>query len=72
MIDTILSNGCHNLVGCVVRKYVLPEGLAKELREMIKLQNVWMSSFVQWFHNFPHATPDAFEHMPDLFARLFN
>jgi len=48
-----LSNFHHETrlfrFGCVFRKCVLPEGLAKELPKMIQSQNVWTSQIVNWF-----------------------
>jgi len=42
--------------GCVLIKCVLPEGLAKELPQIVKNpQNVWILSIVQWFYPFPHV-----------------
>ena len=50
---TIFRFGCF--VGCIFRKYVLPERPAKELLKMLKSQHVWILSATQWFQAFPHA-----------------
>ena len=61
--------------GCVFRKCILPEGLAKELQNFKESPNVWISSVI--YRGCTHFDmqirckniPDAFNHVPDLFWR---
>ena len=71
-----LDSFCKKFVfrfGCVLRTCVFPGGRAKALPKLLKSQNVWILSIVQWFYAFSLAkqnaknTPDAFKHVPDLF-----
>jgi len=62
---------CH--LGCVFRKCVLPDGLAKELRGMTKilkrfdLSDCAMVLTISTCKLDANNTPDALKHIPDLF-----
>ena len=74
-----IESQCHYniwidfVLGCVVRKCVLPEGLAKELPKVLNMQKCLDSIDCTMVLTIPtykfdsQNTPDAFKHVPDLF-----
>ena len=61
------------VLGAFFRKYVLPEGLAKEVPKMVKMLkyfdlfdcSMFLPNLTSKFDS--KTIPDAFKHVPDLF-----
>ena len=71
----IINIWCLLRFGCVFRKCVLPEGLAKELPEMMKIPksldliDCTMVLTMSTCEFDAESAPDAIKHIPDLFCK---